>query len=200
MSQARTNVVEGEVIAGKYRIERVLGAGGMGVVFAAWHMPLNQRVALKFLNSEACSQPDAVARFLREAQALARLTSPHVARVMDVGTREQLVAVFRRYGMPDAMLMDNGSPWGSDREHQDTPLTVWLLRRGIAVSHGRPYHPQTQGKEERFHRTLTVEVLAQRVFADFVRMQARFDEWRDCYNPSGRTKRWRWRCRRAATR
>jgi len=89
MSQARTNVVEGEVIAGKYRIERVLGAGGMGVVFAAWHVQLNQRVALKFLSSEACSQPDAVARFLREAQALARLTSPHVARVMDVGTREQ---------------------------------------------------------------------------------------------------------------
>ena len=89
MSQARTNVVEGELIAGKYRIERVLGAGGMGVVFAAWHLQLNQRVALKFLSSEACSQPDAVARFLREAQALARLTSPHVARVMDVGTREQ---------------------------------------------------------------------------------------------------------------
>jgi len=89
MSRARANVAEGELIAGKYRIERVLGAGGMGVVFAAWHLQLNQRVALKFLSSEACSQPDAVARFLREAQALARLTSPHVARVMDVGTRER---------------------------------------------------------------------------------------------------------------
>lgn len=96
--------------------------------------------------------------------------------------KAHLEAGFRRYGLPERMLMDNGSPWGSDFEHQDTPLTVWLLRLGIGVSHGRPYHPQTQGKEERFHRTLKVEVLAQRVFADFVRMQQRFDEWRDCYN------------------
>ena len=78
--------------------------------------------------------------------------------------------------------MDNGSPWGSDREHQYTSLTVWLLRLGVAVSHSRPYHPQTQGKDERFHRSLKVEVLAQRVFADFERMQIRFDEWRYCYN------------------
>src|SRR5947208_10647884 len=80
------------------------------------------------------------------------------------------------------MLMDNGSPWGSDREHQYTSLTVWLLRLGVAVSHSRPYHPQTQVKDERFHRSLKVEVLAQRVFADFGRMQIRFDEWRYCYN------------------
>lgn len=96
--------------------------------------------------------------------------------------QEQLVATFRRYGLPERMLMDNGSPWGNDREHQHTPLTVWLLRLGIAVSHSRPYHPQTQGKDERFHRSLKVEVLAQRVFADFERMQVRFDEWRYCYN------------------
>ena len=94
----------------------------------------------------------------------------------------QLEATFRRYGLPERMLMDNGSPWGSDLEHQHTRLTVWLLRLGIAVSHIRPYHPQTQGKEERFHRTLNVEVLSQRVFADFPRMQSRFDEWRHCYN------------------
>jgi serine/threonine-protein kinase len=80
--------IEGEIIAGKYRVERVLGAGGMGVVFAAWHLQLNQRVALKFLRAETYRDPDAVARFLREAQALARITSPHVARVMDVGTLE----------------------------------------------------------------------------------------------------------------
>jgi len=89
MSRARVNVAEGEVIAGKYRIEHVLGAGGMGVVFAAFHLHLNQRVALKFLSNDECTRPEAVARFLREAQALARLTSPHVARVMDVGTHEQ---------------------------------------------------------------------------------------------------------------
>ena len=96
--------------------------------------------------------------------------------------QQQLTAAFRRYGLPERMLMDNGPPWGNDLLHRFTPLTVWLLRLGIAVSHGRPYHPQTQGKDERFHRTLKIEVLAQRVFADFEHMQSRFDDWRHCYN------------------
>jgi transposase InsO family protein len=104
-------------------------------------------------------------------------------RNQQTGTvQQQLTITFRRYGLPERMLMDNGSPWGHDREHQYTPLTVWLLRLGVAISHSRPYHPQTQGKDERFHRSLKVEVLAQRVFADFARMQLRFDEWRHCYN------------------
>jgi transposase InsO family protein len=96
--------------------------------------------------------------------------------------QQQLIVVFRRYGLPERMLMDNGAPWGNDREHQHTPLTVWLLHLGISVSHSRPYHPQTQGKDERFHRSLKIEVLAQRLFADFERMQLRFDQWRHCYN------------------
>ena len=96
--------------------------------------------------------------------------------------QQQLTATFRRYGLPERMLMDNGSPWGNDLTHQYTPLTVWLLRLGVAVTHSRPYHPQTQGKDERFHRSLKVEVLTGRVFADFDRMQLRFDEWRHCYN------------------
>jgi transposase InsO family protein len=96
--------------------------------------------------------------------------------------KERLTATFRRYGLPERMLMDNGSPWGSDREHQHTPLTVWLLRLGIAVTHSRPYHPQTQGKDERFHRTLKVELLAHRSFGDFECMQSSFDRWRHRYN------------------
>ena len=96
--------------------------------------------------------------------------------------QEHLTATFRRYGLPERMLMDNGSPWGNDREHQYTPLTVWLLQLGVGVSHSRPYHPQTQGKDERFHRSLKVEVLARRSFSDFDCMQIRFDEWRHCYN------------------
>ena len=76
------------------------------------------------------------------------------------GTVEaELTAIFRRYGLPERMLMDNGAPWGSDALHRHTRLTVWLLELGVAVSHGRPYHPQTQGKDERFHRTLTAEVI-----------------------------------------
>jgi transposase InsO family protein len=96
--------------------------------------------------------------------------------------QEQLRQAFRSYGLPQAMLMDNGSPWGDDRESPWTPLTVWLLRLGVQVVHGRPYHPQTQGKEERFHRTLLAEVLQGRVFRDLRECQTRFDEWRVIYN------------------
>jgi len=63
-----------------------------------------------------------------------------------------------------------------------TRLTVWLLRLGVDVIHGRPRHPQTQGKEERFHRTLVVEVLQGRIFADLGECQRRFDAWRQIYN------------------
>ena len=93
-----------------------------------------------------------------------------------------LKEIFRRYGLPERMLMDNGSPWGNDLDHPYTPLTVWLLRLGIRVCHGRPYHPQTQGKEERFHRTLQVEVLQSRSDWDHPSLQTRFDQWRQVYN------------------
>jgi transposase InsO family protein len=93
-----------------------------------------------------------------------------------------LKETFRRYGLPERMLMDNGSPWGDDRDHPYTPLTVWLLRLGIGICHGRPYHPQTQGKEERFHRTLQVEVLQSRSDWDHPSLQIRFDQWRQVYN------------------
>ena len=62
-------VKEGDVLAGKYRIERVLGVGGMGVVVAATHLQLDQKVALKFLLPDAMANPDVVARFAREARA-----------------------------------------------------------------------------------------------------------------------------------
>ena len=78
----------GEVLAGKYRIERVIGVGGMGVVLEATHLHLEQRVALKFLLPAAVVQAEAAARFAREAKAAARIRSEHVARVIDVGTLE----------------------------------------------------------------------------------------------------------------
>jgi eukaryotic-like serine/threonine-protein kinase len=81
-------VKEGDILAEKYRVERVLGQGGMGVVVAAWHQQLDQRVALKFLLSEVLADEDTVARFMREARASARLRSEHAAKVLDVGKLE----------------------------------------------------------------------------------------------------------------
>jgi serine/threonine-protein kinase len=106
-------VKAGDVLAGKYVVERVLGAGGMGVVVAARHLQLEQRFALKFLLPDACKAPDAVARFLREGKAAARITSEHVARVVDTG------------------VLDTGSPYlvleyleGADLGASPEPLAV----------------------------------------------------------------------------
>ena len=81
-------VREGDLLAGKYRVERVLGSGGMGVVVAAMHEQLEQRVAIKFVRDEALGNTDAVQRFLREARAAVKLKSEHAAKVLDVGTLE----------------------------------------------------------------------------------------------------------------
>jgi serine/threonine-protein kinase len=78
----------GEIIAGKYAVEEVLGRGGMGVVVAARHMQLGQRVAIKFLRGDAAADGSAVARFLQEGRAAAALSNEHVTKVHDVGTLE----------------------------------------------------------------------------------------------------------------
>lgn len=96
--------------------------------------------------------------------------------------QQELTYTFRRYGLPDQMLMDNGAPWGSSAQHTLTPLTVWLMRLGIRIAHARAFHPQTQGKEERFHRSLDVEVIQRRWFRDLAQCQRHFDHWRDIYN------------------
>jgi transposase InsO family protein len=100
----------------------------------------------------------------------------------EVTVRERLTAVFRRYGLPFVMLMDNGPPWGDSGAQPFTSLTVWLIRLGLRVTHGRPYHPQTQGKDERFHRTLNAEVLSGSSFRDLAECQSAFDVWRKVYN------------------
>jgi transposase InsO family protein len=94
----------------------------------------------------------------------------------------ELVTMFRQYGLPVQMLMDNGSPWGDSGGHPWTIVTSWLVRLGIRVSHIRPHHPQTQGKDERFHRTLKAEVLRDRSHLDLSACQRDFDPWRDVYN------------------
>jgi transposase InsO family protein len=92
-----------------------------------------------------------------------------------------LTNTFRHYGLPERITCDNGPPWGSVKEGLSR-LEIWLLRLGVKVSHSRPYHPQTQGKDERFHRTLKRELLDRCGFNSISVCQSAFDEWRDCYN------------------
>lgn len=96
--------------------------------------------------------------------------------------RQRLIPIFQRYGLPKQMLMDNGSPWGSDKQHIFTPLTVWLIHQGISIIHSRPFHPQTLGKDERFHRSFKAEVGQYCIGLSLDQCQRRFDAWRHVYN------------------
>jgi len=110
-------VQEGEILAGKYKIERLLAKGGMGVVVAAMHEALDQRVALKFLLPEGAADSQAVGRFLREARAAVRLRSEHVAKVLDVGT------------------LDTGSPYIVMEYLEGRDLQAVLIERGKLPAH-----------------------------------------------------------------
>ena len=105
-------VTAGDVLAGKYRVDQVLGAGGMGVVVAAYHLQLEQRVALKFLRASALRDPSGRARFDREARAAARIRGEHVARVLDVGH------------------LESGAPYLVMEYLEGLDLSAWLSRRG----------------------------------------------------------------------
>jgi hypothetical protein len=96
--------------------------------------------------------------------------------------QEHLTATFRRYGLPEAFYIDNGSPWGDTSGARWTRLKVWLLKLGIRVVHARPCHPQGRGKNERFHRTLNAEVFAMRSFRTLPEVQRALDAWRMVYN------------------
>jgi serine/threonine protein kinase len=109
---AGAGVRQGDILAGKYRVERVLGVGGMGVVVAAHHIQLDEKVALKFLLPEALGNPEAVARFAREARAAVKIKSEHVARVSDVGT------------------LPNGSPYMVMEYLEGGDLAAWIKQRG----------------------------------------------------------------------
>jgi transposase InsO family protein len=97
--------------------------------------------------------------------------------------QEAMTQTFLHYGLPERITTDNGPPWGMTGRAGLTQLEVWWIRLGIRVSHSRPYHPQTQGKDERFHRTLKMELLERQGFNSLAACQAAFDGWRDRYNP-----------------
>ena len=96
--------------------------------------------------------------------------------------KTRLISTFRRYGLPRRMAMDNGSPWGDRGGQPFTILTVWLIETGIAITHSSPCHPQTLGKDERFHRSLKAEALSGPPFAGLERAQKALDDWRMVYN------------------
>jgi len=99
----------------------------------------------------------------------------------EISVRNALTETFRHYGLPMRILMDNGTCW-KNTDSPYTKLTAWLLRLGIALSHGRPYHPQTQGKNERFNRTLKAEAISGRLYGGLDECQRAFDQFRACYN------------------
>jgi transposase InsO family protein len=99
-----------------------------------------------------------------------------------ITVQNRLELTFRRYGLPEAFFVDNGNPWGGSGDQRWTQLTVWLLKLGVTVLHSRPYHPQSRGKNERFHRTLKDEVFALRRFRNLAEVQRAFDAWREVYN------------------
>jgi transposase InsO family protein len=94
----------------------------------------------------------------------------------------QLEQALRQHGLPEAIYVDNGSPWGGGKPGQWTPLRLWLLKLGVETIHSRPYHPQGRGKNERFHRSLDAEVLALATLQGFDDAQAAIDRWRHLYN------------------
>lgn len=96
--------------------------------------------------------------------------------------QQALQDAFRRYGLPERINADNGPPWGAPTVGALTGLGVWLIRLGVRLSHSRPAHPQTNGKDERFHRTLAAEVLLGRKFRDLTDVQRHFNAWRHVYN------------------
>jgi len=102
----------GEVLAGKYRVDKIIGSGGMGVVVLAHHLQLDERVAIKFLLPDALANEEAVARFVREARAVVKIKNEHIVRVSDVGA------------------LDNGSPYMVMEYLEGVDLSTLLQQRG----------------------------------------------------------------------
>src|SRR5450432_2337777 len=124
-------VQQGDLLAGKYRVENVLGEGGMGYVVAALHEQLNQRVAVKLLSPLLSENEDSVTRFLREARAAVRIRSEHVARVLDVGELPD----GSPYMVMEYLLGRDLAAELDEREHLDVPEAIdYVLQACEAVA------------------------------------------------------------------
>jgi transposase InsO family protein len=139
-----------------------------------WQMDFKGHVAMRDGRLHPLTVLDDHSRYAIAVAACANETGNTV--------KAKLQAAFRRYGLPWRMAMDNGSPWGDTAGGAFTPLTVWLIECGIKVSHSRPYHPQTLGKDERFHRSLNAEALSGPYFESLDQAQQALERWRHIYN------------------
>jgi transposase InsO family protein len=99
-----------------------------------------------------------------------------------LGVVKSFERLFYENGLPYSLLCNNGNPWGNSQTTGYTVFEVWLMERGILPIHGRISHPQTQGKEERFHRTMKAELLSLTKIENIAHAQTCFDTFRNCYN------------------
>lgn len=138
-----------------------------------WQMDFKGHIALTDKAAGRCHPLTVLDDHSRYAVCLKAYSNETSANV-----KAALTDTFRRYGLPQRITCDNGSVWRVSGRDSLSRLEVWLL----PVSHSRPGHPQTQGKDERFHSTLKRELLDRKGFNSIPSCQAAFDEWRDEYN------------------
>lgn len=166
------------------RNDRVIETAGQGAALTRfekaapnqlWQMDFKGWV--KLTNGSRCHPLTVVddhSRYLVCLKACAEQTEATV--------RGHLEMAFHHHGLPEAMFVDNGSPWGGGPAERWTRFGVWLMKLGVGVLHSRPYHPQSRGKNERFHRTLNNEVLSMACFRGLREAQRAFDAWLPVYN------------------
>ena len=126
----KSPISQGEIIGGRYRVERIVAEGGMGIIVAAKHIELEENVAIKFLRDEFASKPEIVGRFAREAKAAAKIKSTYTATVHDVGISEErgpyIVMEFLEGEDLESMLQADG-------RINFTRATEWMMQAGEAI-------------------------------------------------------------------
>lgn len=140
-----------------------------------WQMDFKGRVRLAC--GAWCHTLTVIDDHSRYAVALEACADEQTATV-----RTRLELALRRHGLPQALYVDNGAPWGGGRPGQWTPLRLWLLKLGIQTIPARPRHPQGRGKNERFHRSLADEVFDLAILRGLDQAQAALRAWREDYN------------------
>jgi len=140
-----------------------------------WQADFKGHFAMK--NGQRCHPLTIVDDYSRFCVCLSALSDQRYE-----GVAQSLLSAFEVFGLPETLLCDNGNPWGTQQAPGYTRLEVWLMDLGILTKHGRPMHPQTQGKNERFNGTLLREHIRHQTFEDNLQAQQNFDEYQHFYN------------------